>query len=190
MIPFLGKIVLGVILGTISIGLVYCVLSRWLNPIFKKFFNKVRNIQVTEPTVCEKLGDVQIYPKQYKNVQSIRKNFLEEKERVCTLIEFIFPKPQATYNKFYYDVVRLNNAFDKQYKSLHIYVRAYPIEDETSYDVIVKGLHNLEDFYLALQNLTKELSQLTVCNRSTDNLMDDMKREQNDVKNYQGLHDE
>lgn len=172
---------------SIGIGIGYLIVSTLLvlfDTQINKMKEKIAQKPKEEPTVCEKLGDVKIFPKHYEIVQAKKRYFDRQKDNANTLIEFIFPAPQITYNKFYNDVTRLNKAFNKQYNSLHLYFRAYPKEDEISSEVIGKGIANLTDFNDKLEDLIKELSQLVVCNKPTDNLMNDMEKEVDSVKDY------
>lgn len=63
-------------------------------------------------------------------------------------------------------------------------MRAYPSEDFVSEQVIESARKNLLDFLVALEEIAKELSGLIVCDRSTEDLMSDMKRESESIKQY------
>lgn len=184
------SLVIGIVFGYLIISTIYYIFYREIRHFCSNTKRKLKNIRAgseEEPTVCEKLGDVKIFPKHYKIIQAKKRNFDRQKRDLNTLIEFIFPAPQITYNKFYNDVTRLSNAFDKQYNSLHLYFRAYPREDEISRKVIAEGIDNLTDFNNKIEDLIKQLSQLVVCNKPTDNLMKDMEEEVESVKNYENV---
>ena len=183
------SIAFGILFGYSIISTIYFLFHPEINKFCSNTKTKLKNRrkEPKEPTVCEKLGDVKIFPKHYEIVQAKKRHFNREKKNAHTLIEFIFPAPQITHNKFYNDVIRLNNAFEKQYNSLHLYFRAYPKEDEISREVIGKGIDNLTDFNNKLEDLIKQLSQLVVCNKPTDNLMKDMEEEVESVKNYENV---
>ena len=188
-----GAFVVGVIFGWCIISVVYCIFGEYIDICWKWIKNGCIKIKYTifgapvepEPTICDKLGDDNIIWKEwFKDIQQIRQQFKQEETRVRALIEFIFPAPQITCNKFSNDVTRLRRAFDKQYNSIHIYVRAYPSSDVVSRQVIESAKENLLDFLIALEEIAKELSGLIVCDRSTEDLMSDMKRESESIKQY------
>lgn len=183
------SIAFGVLFGYLIISTIYFLFYREIKNFCSNTKRKLKNKrkEPEEPTVCERLGDVKIFPKHYEIIQAKKRNFDRQKRDINTLIEFIFPAPQITYNKFYNDVTRLSNAFDKQYNSLHLYFRAYPREDEISRKVIAEGIDNLTDFNNKIEDLIKQLSQLVVCNKPTDNLMKDMEEEIESVKNYENV---
>lgn len=182
-------IAIGLVFGYLIISTIYFIFYYQINDFCSKTKRKFKNRSMPkeEPTVCDKLGNIKIFPKHYEIIQAKKRVFDREKQNIYTLIEFIFPAPQVTHNKFYNDVTRLSKAFEKQYNSLHLYFRAYPKEDEISREVITKGIDNLTDFNDKLEDLIKELSQLVVCNKPTDNLMEDMEEEINSVKNYENV---
>lgn len=180
-------ITIGILFGYIVISTIYFLLYDEIHEIGSKYKIKIidKRRKEKEPTVCEKLGAPKIYPSYYEIIQAKKRNFDKEKQNAYTLIEFIFPAPQITYNKFYNDVTRLTKAFEKQYNSLHLYFRAYPKQDAISHKVIVEGIDNLTEFGDKLEDLIKELSQLVVCDKSTENLIKDIEEETESVKNYE-----
>jgi len=184
-------IAVGGVLALVILNIIYCALCPLINRIYWKIIKKAKNFrkrfeeEPPEPTVCEKLGPPTIFTHEDQIIQKKRRNFLSDKERALILIDFIFPKPQITYNKFYYDIERLQRAFDKQYNSLHLYLRAYPDHDIASHDVITQGMDNLNKFTESLEDLIKELSSLIVCDRETDTLINDLKNETESVKKYE-----
>ena len=181
---------IGIIIAWLILSLIRVIFDSILEKIWNFFKKKASNIKyrfVTpppEPTVCDKLGSVKIYTEQYQRIRNLKAKFDKEEKDINTLIEHIFPAPQLTNNKFTTDINRLHKAFYKQYKSLHIYFRAYPNEDEVSSHVIHQGYDNLYEFYTALQNLTKELSELIVCDVPIENLMNDIEEEKESIKTY------
>ena len=183
------SIAFGILFGYLIISTIYFLFYREINKFYSNIKRKIKNKRAPkeEPTVCDKLGNVKIYSQHYEIIKAKKRVFDREKQNIYTLIEFIFPAPQVTHNKFYNDVTRLSKAFEKQYNSLHLYFRAYPKEDEISKEVIAKGIDNLTDFNDKLEDLIKELSQLVVCNKPTNNLMEDMDEEINSVKNYKNV---
>ena len=188
-----GAFVIGIIVASEIISVIYCLFGEYIDICCKRIKNgciKIKYIIFSAPvepesTICDKLGDDNIiYEEQFRDIQQIRQQFKQEETRVRLLIEFIFPAPQITCNKFSNDVTRLRRAFDKQYNSIHIYVRAYPSEDAVSKQVIESARKNLLDFLVALEEIAKELSGLIVCDRNTEDLMSDMKRESESIKQY------
>ena len=183
--------VTGGILTLIILHIIYCAFEPIINRIYWKIIKKSKNFRKRfeekppEPTVCEKLGEPTIFSAEDRIIKEKREIFLSDKERALILIDFVFPKPQITYNKFYYDIERLQKAFDKQYNSLHLYLRAYPDHDCESHNVIKKGMENLNNFIELLEDLIKELSSLIVCDRETDTLTNDLKNETKSIKNYE-----
>lgn len=182
----------GIIVASEIISVVYYLFGEYIDICWKRIKNGCIKIKYIifgapvepEPTICDKLGDDIIWEEQFREIQQIRQQFKQEEARVRSLIEFIFPAPQITCNKFSNDVTRLRRAFDKQYNSIHIYVRAYPSEDFVSEQVIESARKNLLNFLAALEEIAKELSGLIVCDRSTEDLMSDMKRESESIKQY------
>lgn len=188
-----GAFVIGIIVASEIISVVYYLFGEYIDICWKRIKNGCIKIKYIifgapvepEPTICDKLGDDNIiWEERFRDIQQIRQQFKQEETRVRALIEFIFPAPQITCNKFSNDVTRLRRAFDKQYNSIHIYVRAYPSEDFVSEQVIESARKNLLNFLAALEEIAKELSGLIVCDRSTEDLMSDMKRESESIKQY------
>lgn len=178
----------GMAFGFLVISAIYAIFYIQIHEMGAKLKERIIKPEPEEePTVCDLLGDPKIFPQHYEIIQAKKRHFEREEKNVHTLIEFIFPAPQITNNKFYNDVTRLSKAFNKQYNSLHLYFRAYPKEDEVSKEVIAEGIDNLTDFNDKLEDLIKELSQLVVCNRPTDKLMEDMDEEIQSVKKYDSV---
>ena len=178
---------IGLLIAVVIIMTVYFLGETYWNGIIRYIklkINQARGVTSSDPTICDKLGDVKIYYNHYCAMQELKDSFLEQEEQLYKLVEYIFPAPQITHNKFSNDQKRLHNAFFKQYRSLHIYHRAYPTEDDTSLEVINNGQYNLQQFYTALEDLIKELSSMIICKQPINGLMDDMEREKNSVREY------
>lgn len=181
------EIIIGGFIGIIIVTTIYFLGKKYWDRIgryIKTRANKARGITPSEPTICDKLGNVKIYSDLYAKMEDLKYDFLTEEKQLQQLIEHIFPAPQITHNKFANDKERLHNAFFKQYRSLHIYYRAYPVEDGESWKVVTEGQDNLEQFYQALQDLIKELSSLLVCTQPIDNLMSDIAQDKDSVRDY------
>ena len=186
-------ILMGVLIG-VGMTVAWIIISSiylLFNKPIKSFANKLKthssrkqHQETADPTICEQLGDVKIYPDLYDDTRRLKECFVANEKQLDKLIEFLFPAPQITHNKFANSKQRLHNAFFKQYRSLHVYYRAYPVEDSESWDVINEGKDNLMTFNTALENLIKELSTLLVCDESIDGLMNDIKIDTEDVKRY------
>lgn len=188
-----GAFAVGIVVTFEIISVVYCLFGEYIDICWERIKNgciKIKYIIFGSPaepesTICDKLGDDNIiWEERFRDIQQIRQQFKQEETRVRSLIEFIFPAPQITCNKFSNDVTRLRRSFDKQYNSIHIYVRAYPSEDAVSEQVIESAKKNLLDFLIALEEIAKELSGLIVCDRNTEDLMSDIKRESESIKQY------
>ena len=187
--------VVGIIVVSEIISVVHYLFGEYIDICWKRIKNGCVKIKYiifgapveSEPTICDKLGDDNIiWEERFREIQQIRQQFKQEEARVRSLIEFIFPAPQIAYNKFSNDVTRLRRALDKQYNSIHIYVRAYPSEDAVGEQVIESARRNLLNFLIALEEIAKELCGLIVCDRNTEDLMSDMKRESESIKQYRG----
>lgn len=187
-----GAFIFGLLFSWCVLSIIYCIFDNYIDKAWGWIINNCKKIKwflfgepiSPEPTVCEKLGDTIIWANDYNRIQDLKEQFDQEEQRVNTLIEFIFPAPQITYNKFSNDVTRLHNAFYKQYKSIHIYVRAYPYFDMDSQTVIHQAEDNLKNFLTSLKDLSKELAGLIVCDKSPDSLLREIKNESQSVKNY------
>lgn len=139
---------------------------------------------VVEPSVEEKLGKVKIHKDNYSAMKALKVRFDIEEKNINSIIEYIFPEPQMTNNKFRSDVLRVHNAFYSQYHDMDAFYRSYPVEDDMSIDIVNNGYINLDKLYNSLLDLSKELAKLSVHDVDTSEVVNDMDISKGSVEGY------